>query len=81
MSQKCDRIKKAESLKGDIIIHILLFGCMKLSNEVRGKIEEEFMYGESDHSLEGSCVDDDLDMLRECIRHIRCVLTGEDWED
>jgi len=56
-----------------------LFDDLKLSDEIRGKIEEEFMYGESDHSLEGGSVDEDLDMLRVVIKDIRFALTGEDW--
>jgi len=55
------------------------FDDMKLTDEIRGKIEEEFVYGETNHSLEGDSVDGDLETMRECIRHIRCVLTGEDW--
>ena len=55
-----------------------LFDDTKLGDELMEKVDEEFVYGECDHSMEGGNVDSDLDMLRQVIRDVRYALTGED---
>ena len=45
------------------------------------KVEEYLAYGDTNHSLESGNVDEDIGILYECIKHIRSILTGEDWID
>ena len=57
------------------------FDVGKHEDVIREKVEEVFLYGESNHSLEGGSIDGDIDILHMCIKHIRCIITGEDWTE